>query len=446
MEIKTFYDAENYLNSFIPEYGKWGELTFAHNRTKQFMKLLGDPQNKLKVIHIAGTSGKGSTAYITSALLHSQGYKVGMGISPHIHHIRERIQINNTALSKDLFCKYLEEIVPFIEEMKKSEYAGITYFEIIVGLSYYIFWKEKMDAVVMEVGLGGQFDATNTVTTENKISVITRIGFDHMEFLGTSLQEIAVVKAKIIQNNNLVIKLDQEEEVMNVMGNEAREKNATVIKVNTDTIISAAKVSLAGLIFSFKYKDVSIENLRISMIGNYQIENASMALVSFVEFMKRENKKINDKSIRYALQTITIPGRMEIKTHKGKEIVIDGAHNGQKMDAFIKSLVKVYPGETFTFLLSVKKGKDYEHILKHIVSYASDIIITSFENTTQGMGQLLSEKPEAIEKILEEMAFKNVQVIPNLSKALNKAVKSKNKVIVTGSLYLIGEIYNLLEY
>src|SRR3989338_6283171 len=166
MEIKSFYDAENYLMSFIPPTNNWGEPSMAHKRTKHFMKLLGDPQNYLKVIHIAGTSGKGSTAYITSALLHSQGFRVGIGISPHIHHIRERIQINNTALSKDLFCKYLEEITPFIEEMKKSEYGPVKYFEIIVALSYYTFLKEKMDVVVMEVGLGGEFDATNTVTSE----------------------------------------------------------------------------------------------------------------------------------------------------------------------------------------------------------------------------------------------------------------------------------------
>jgi dihydrofolate synthase/folylpolyglutamate synthase len=445
MEIKTFYDAENYLMSFIPPTNKWGEPSMAYKRTKHFMKLLGDPQNKLIVIHIAGTSGKGSTAYMTSALLHSQGLRVGMGISPHIHHIRERIQINNSPLSKDLFCKYLEEMVPVIEEMKKSEYGAVTYFEIIVALSYYTFLKEKMDVVVMEVGLGGEFDATNTVTTEHKISVITRIGFDHMEFLGTSLESIAMAKAKIIQNKNLVIKLNQEPEVMNVIETVASEKKAQILKVNPAEIISAVKVSLAGLIFTFKYKDVSFENLRVSMIGDYQIENASTALVTFVEFMKRITKPINDKSIRYALQTISIPGRMQIIEHKGKELVIDGAHNGQKMEAFIKSLIRIYPGEKFTFLLSFKKGKDYEYILKYIIPYASDIIVTSFENTNQGMGQLLSEKPEVIAKILEEMSYKTYTVVPHLSKALNLAVKSKHKIIITGSLYLIGEIYNLLE-
>ncbi len=139
MKISSFKDAEDYLESFIPKTSKWGEPNFAHARTKHFMSLMGDPQNKLKVIHIAGTSGKGSTAYVTASLLKGHGLRVGMGTSPHVHHILERIQINMMPISQEMFSKYLNEITPFIEEMKKTKYDQVTYFEIVIGLSYYIF-------------------------------------------------------------------------------------------------------------------------------------------------------------------------------------------------------------------------------------------------------------------------------------------------------------------
>lgn len=445
MKLKTYQEVEAYLLQFVPKTSKWGEPSFAYKRSQHVVTLLGDPQNELKVIHVAGTSGKGSTSYMLSALLHSQGLKVGMGISPHIVNILERIQINGNPISEELFVFYMNEIMPRIEEMKASEFGPPTYFEIIVGLSYYIFLKEGVDVVVMETGLGGRWCATNVATAPNKISVITRIGYDHMEFLGTTLPQIATEKAKIIQPSNLALKLEQESEVMNVFEKEAEEKKAQLIKVNPDDIISEKNSSLLGLTFTFDYQDIHLKALKLSLIGEFQFENAAVALTTFVEFMKREGQSINESKLRNALGSIRIPGRMELKTINDREMIIDSAHNPQKMESFITSLTHTFPQEKFTFLLSFKKGKDYDQILKYITPHAEEIVVTSFDNKNQGMGELYSENPETIAELLKKDNFYRYTVISDLQEAFDSVQKSKSMVIITGSLYLVGEIYKLME-
>lgn len=445
MQIENFKQAENYLNQFITKTNKWGEPSMAHKRTTYFMGLLGNPQDKLQVIHVAGTSGKGSTSYVTSTMLSSQNLKVGMGISPHIHHILERIQINTQAISEELFVKYLNEIQPFIEQTKNSEHGQITYFEAIVGLSYYIFLKEQVDVVVMEVGLGGQFDATNTITSENKTAVITRIGYDHMEFLGNTLPEIASEKAKIIQKHNLVLKLQQESEVMEVIEKESKEKAADLSSINPEEIVTNRKSTLLGLKCSLHYQNYHLEDITISLIGEYQFENLAIAFAAFSEYLHRNKKMVQEDSLRNALERIKIPGRMEMIHYKKREFIIDGAHNPQKMEAFIKSLTSIYKEERFTFLLSFKKGKDYEPILKYILPYAENIIVTSFDNTNQGMGELYSEDPQVIGDLLKQMNYFYYQVVPDLKEALKKTEESKHLVVITGSLYLIGEVFNIME-
>lgn len=445
MNITTFQQAEEYLNQFITKTNKWGEPSMAHKRTQHFMQLLGDPQNKIPVVHVAGTSGKGSTTYLTSTLLASQGLKVGMGISPHIHHLLERIQINTKPVPEELFVKYLNEIQPIIEQTKDSEYGAVTYFEVIVGLSFYIFEKEQVDVCVMEVGLGGQFDATNTITSEDKISVITRIGYDHMEFLGETLPQIAAEKAKIIQKHNIVIKLQQESEVMAVVEKEAQIQQATYITINPNKVISESSSTLLGLTLSYSYQNVQLSDLHVPLIATYQLENISMALTAFVEYMKKHKKQIDTKAVKEYLETLSIPGRMEMVQYKDREFIIDGAHNPQKMEAFIKSLTHIYKEERFTFVLSFKKGKDYEPILRYVLPFAENIILTSFDNTNQGMGQLYSEDPQVIADILKKMNYGYFEVEPDLQKALSKAAESKHLVVITGSIYLIGEVYTLME-
>jgi len=183
-KINNFQDVEKYLSKFVPK--NIGDNFFAETallRVKNFVKLLGSPQKKMKVVHIAGTSGKGSTATIISNVLQGLGFQVGLQVSPHLLDIRERCQVNNELLSEEKFIKYFLEIIPVIEKVAKTKFGKLTYFEIITGLSLYIFQQEKVDYAVIETGLGGTYDASNIIDDRNKIAVLTKIGKDHTEIL-----------------------------------------------------------------------------------------------------------------------------------------------------------------------------------------------------------------------------------------------------------------------
>jgi dihydrofolate synthase/folylpolyglutamate synthase len=441
MKISSFQEAIRYLDSFVPPTSSWGEPSFAHKRGIYLMELLGNPQNKLKVIHIAGTSGKGSTAYMTSAALSSQGYKVGLTVSPHILHLLERIQIANHMISEELFCAYLQEIVPSLEKMKQSEYGQPTFFEIMVALAYHIFYKVKVDVAVIETGLGGRWDATNTVIREDKIAVLTRIGFDHMEYLGNTLTSIATEKSKIIHRKNHVITIAQEQEVMDVFQKEA-DANQSQFTVISQDKYKLKSISEGHIHLRYSCNNNSLEDISISLNGSYQAENAALALTASLTFIEQIGDTINNVRLQNSLSDITIPGRMEQIEWNNQQYILDGAHNPQKMHAFVHSLIRIFPDKKFIFVISLKKGKEYDAILKEVVPYAEKIVITEFKNDTQGW-KTESEKAEVLSKIIEDLGFHDIIIEKNAKKAIHQ-VSQYTPVVITGSFYLLGEVEQLL--
>ncbi len=198
--FKNYSQILSYLYGFIPDrYSLKFSGQAGIERTKYLLQLLDNPQEKIKVIHIAGTSGKGSTAYLISKLLQHHGFKVGLQVSPHLIDIRERFQINNQLIPEELFVRTFQEIKPTIEKAKNSHWGKLTFFEILVSFAFYFFWKNKVDYAVMETGLGGLYDGTNVVENKNKLVVLTKIGLDHQWILGSTYEKIASQKAGIIK-------------------------------------------------------------------------------------------------------------------------------------------------------------------------------------------------------------------------------------------------------
>lgn len=421
-KIKNFLQAEAFLNSHVRQGSRQifqGEKGL--EKMRYLLSLLGSPQNKFKVIHIAGTAGKGSTCYLISSLLSAHGFKVGLHLSPHLTDVRERFQINNKIISKEEFVRYLNKIVPAVEKTKSSKYRKLSYFEVLVGLAFYIFWNKKVDYAVMETGLGGLYDATNVVERFDKVAVLTKIGFDHMEILGKTLKEIAFQKAKIIEKNNLVISTVQENDAIKVIEKVVKENNSKLI--------------FAGERLPFF----------VNLIGDYQMENASLSLKTVEEIGKRDRFEIRENIVRKVFAKAKFIGRFDIKKVEGKTAILDGAHNEPKMKAFIKALNNKYPNQKFHFLVAFKKGKDYGKMLKFIVSLASKITITSFFVDSQDLIHL-SEKPEKIGKKLNVLGYKNHEAITDSKQAFKSVLKnSTNKIVITGSLYLLGEIYKILK-
>ncbi len=431
MTIRTFNQAEEFLSLHIPKNSEQtfpGELGLT--RAKYFLHLLGDPQEKIKVIHVAGTSGKGSTCYLTNRLLVSHGFRVGLHQSPHLTDVRERYQINSQIISEDEFINYLNRILPIIKMVGMTFHGQLTYFEILIGMAFLIFSEKKVDYAIMETGLGGRYDGTNVVMRKDKLSVLTKIGLDHTNVLGKTIEKIALQKAMIINKNSQAISIHQDQKAEKIIRDVAEKKKANVMFVRRDVI-----------------NHVFTKNMGLA--GDYQKENASLALATVNYLSERDGFVINQNKIKKVLETANFPGRFDIKKINNKTVIFDGAHNPQKMDAFIGSLIKKYPNERFNFLVAFKKGKDYQDMLPMIIPWARKIVLTSFYTEDQDMINA-SEDPTVIGNQLNQSSvgsknFCSVQIIPNLKKAWKDILVEKGSVIVVGSLYLVGEIFKLIK-
>lgn len=443
MQITTYKQAITYLHSHIPGDAK---QVFAGgkglDRVRSLLTLLDNPQDKVKVVHIAGTSGKGSTAYILSNLLRSQNFNVGLTVSPHLLDIRERIQINNALISKKSFVKNLNEIAEKVKEVDENKYGRLTYFELLTVLAFYTFYKEQVDYAVVETGLGGLMDATNVINSQDKICVITKIGLDHTHILGKKLTDIALQKAGIIQKDNIVVVTWQRKEIQEVFKKVSKEKKAQIYILDKSTI--KEKV-LTPTRTSFKYSDHNhYRRIEISLIGEHQIENTVVALRTFIIISKRDFFTINWKRAESVLCNLSFPGRMDFIEINGSNLILDGAHNRQKMDSLVKTLAKIYPHKKLVFLLAFKQGKDYKQMIKKVIPIASEIVLTQFGDLSQDLPHS-SQNIASMQHFLEKKNYTKTVTFSKSKAALWYCLNKKEDVVITGSLYFMADIYTLLK-
>jgi len=444
-DITSLKEVEKFLFDQIPSYPKKFPGELGLSRTKHLMGLLGNPQEKLKVIHIAGTSGKGSTAYFMSHLLNHSGFKVGLTLSPHLVDVRERFQIDGNLLPEKKVVAYFNDFLPVFNKMRDTQFGTPTYFEIVQAVAYMIFEKEKVNYAVVETGMGGTYDATNVVKNPEKICLITKIGLDHTKILGANTHDIAEQKAGIIQKGNVVFTIDQRPKVISVFTRTCAQKQAKLFQIKREINYTNAKILEDGITFDFKFDDIVINNLFVSVYAFYQIQNVSLAFSAFIYLVKRDQIPFDVEKVREALKKSYFPGRFDKKKIKGKTLVIDGAHNPQKMRAFLDSLVKVFPGKKYNFVIAFKKGKDYKKMLLQIRPLAAKIYITSFfvQSDTK---ENLSMEEALIAKSLKKLGFDDTILEHNPAKCLKLALNGAGNLptIVTGSLYLVGETYKAL--
>jgi len=372
------------------------------------LKLAGNPQDKLRVVHIAGTSGKTSTAYYLAALLTTGGSKIGLTVSPHIDSVTERVQINSQPLSERQFCDYLSRYLDMIEA------AGLpaSYFEVLYSFALWVFMQEGVEYAVVETGVGGTWDATNVIQRPDKVGVITDIGFDHMHLLGNSLAEIAAQKAGIIQPHNHVFMYKPPAEIMTVFEKRVREQSAELHIVPYD------------------------ENL--PELPAYQGRNWQLARAASDYVRNRDNlANLTDQELTQTWQ-IRIPGRLEVTQVKGKTIIMDGAHNAQKMQAFLESFQQLYPGVRPAVLLAVKDGKDYQPLVPLFKNLASHIITTGFK-TTQDL-VLESLDPEVLAEAFRADGQTAVCIADNQQALEALLARPESSLIITGSFYLLSQL------
>ena len=409
--------------NFISESHKFG-MRLGLDNMKRLLELLGNPQEKLNIVHVAGTNGKGSTCSFISTILVECGYKVGLYTSPYLETFTERIRINNENIPEEKVANIISLIKEKIDIMIKEGYEYPTEFEIVTAMAFYYYFIENTDYVVLEVGLGGRYDATNVID-KSLVSVITSISLDHTGILGDTLEKIAYEKAGIIKENGTVFVYNQTNRVKNIIKEVCNEKNAKYIEVDfDDVIIKKSDINYQSFDYK-KYKDI-----KINLIGEHQIKNSILAL-NVVEFIL---DNVNLDIIKKGIEKTKWAGRIE-KLSKSPLFIIDGAHNEDGAKSLQKVLDKNLKDKNMTLIIGMLEDKDIDTVLEILIPYFNKVITTTPNNTRAISCDKLKDKVYKYNK--------NVTSMQQIEKAVEYVLENSKKddvIICAGSLYMIGEV------
>lgn len=417
-EVTNLDQANKLLARYVPLAHELTGKDITLRRMLPLMKLLGNSQDNLKIIHIAGTSGKTSTAYYLASLLQASGQKVGLTVSPHLDSVTERVQVNLRPLAEAEFCQALTEFLKIIE--KHSDQP--TYFEFLIAFAYWYFAKTKVDYAVIETGLGGLHDASNVAGREDKICVITDIGHDHMRVLGSSLEQISRQKAGIIKRGNRVFMYEQSEEVNKVFQKQVQNQAATLNVLREGEERANMMIPDA-----------------LRHLPKYQQRNWLLAYEAYEYVRTRDELPAPSWEGLGKSLVVTVPGRMDTRQIGGKTLVMDGAHNEQKMRAFVSSFQVLYPGKKAAIALALKEGKEYQTVLPLLLPICARLIITSFD-VLQDL-PTKSTGSKILAKAAQKAGFQNIMVETDPLEAYNLLKNSSEDVcVITGSFYLLSAV------
>ena len=405
--MRTYSEALNYLNQFInyerTQPQRYAPETLNLNRVNHLLDRLGRPDRAYRAIHIAGTKGKGSTAAMIESCLRAAGYRTGFYTSPHLHAFRERMRINNEYVSREEFAQLVDELEPHLNAVE-----GITWFEIVTTLAFLFFARSQIDVAVLEVGLGGRFDATNVVTPI--VSVITSLSMDHMNLLGNTIEQIAFEKAGIIKRHVPVVCAPQVPEALDVIRRVARMRGARLILPPPQpSPVSPGRV--------------------LSLLGAHQVINASVARTA-LQVANENGLSVSDEALRQGLETVKWPGRLEV-LNRDPLVVVDGAHNGDSAQKLAAALHEVFHVDQWTLIIGISADKDIPAILDGLLPIAKRLIVTQASNS----------RAANVETIGAQVTDRGLAPTPTASvtEALEIALNDRSPIIITGSLFTVAD-------
>lgn len=413
--------------AFIDDTGRYGAVLGLGSVT-ELMKRLGNPQDDLRFVHIAGTNGKGSVLAYISTILKEAGYRVGRYISPTIFDYRERIQVNEEYISREGVARLAGRIQEACCRMTEEGFSHPTTFEVETAMAFLWFREMHCDVVVLECGMGGLTDATNVVKT-TLVSVFSEIGLDHMGFLGNTIEEIAQVKAGIIKPGAAAVSAVQRPEARKVLENVCREKGAEFRELRKEEL---QDIQYGFENQSFTYK--GIKNLKPGLLGSWQIDNAALA-VEAVTALGSCGFTVTEEQIRKGLAETVWPGRFTV-VDRHPLFIVDGAHNRDAADRLYETLDLYFSGKRKIFIAGVLADKEYDYVMSRLTPLAARVITV-----------MTPDNPRALpaESLAEEVRRynPNVEAAGDLCDAVRRARAYAGKedlILAFGSLSYLGEL------
>jgi dihydrofolate synthase/folylpolyglutamate synthase len=421
---------EEALN-FLTDLTKFG-CNPGLGRIQYLMSLLGNPERSLRVIHVGGTNGKGSIAMMVARILEEAGYRVGLFISPHLHSYTERYMINHQPITEERFAALMGRLKPILEKMVAEGHEHPTEFEVCTALGLLYFFEEKVDFLVLEVGMGGGIDSTNVV--ENSlVSVISNVTFDHMDYLGETIAEIASIKAGIIKEGGHVVTAAWYPEALKVIRERCREKEATLLEVGKEIQWELKEATPFLTSFDITTPWGVYRDLCVPLAGQYQAVNAATAL-GVIEFLRHNHGVcITDGQLCAGFARSCWPARLEL-LHQKPMVMLDVSHNYDGARTLSAALKEIYDYRNLILVLGMLGDKEREKVVAELAPLASMVIIT----------KPLSPRAGDWEKLADEARkyVESVRVIEEISQAVAEAIKEaddQDMICITGSFYMVAE-------
>jgi len=435
IDMKKFESYEDFL-SWLYNLRRFG-MTYGVENVKVLLKEFNNPEKKLKSILITGSGGKGSTVEIISKILERSGYKTGKFIKPHLNRYTERISINSKEISKENVVEIANEIYSKIEAIRSRIEYYPTFFEVTYVLSLLYFLKENVDVCVYEVGIGGRYDATNTL--DPLVSALTAVYLEHTKILGNTLKEIAWNKVGIARENRYFVSADLPSEAMNVVSEECKALNCKLFTVssNDKSSIKYEKVlsNLKENIFNYYGIKRNFKEAKLSLLGEHQISNASIA-IAVIELLENYYFEINDNTILGTLDKIRWPGRMEIIEKDGFNFILDCAKDPTAMEILCNFLRRNLKSKPIS-IVSISNDKDYSKMVNSLISLTDRILFTKHNVMGRAIEpSILINYSRKISKNL------NAAIIDSVENSINHAKKISKKddyILITGSVFTVGE-------
>ena len=427
---------------------RWPEsrLEPSLDRIQTLTELMGDPQHAYRVVHLTGTNGKTSTSRMVDALLRARGLRTGRFTSPHVESMTERITVDGEPLSEEAFVETYLEVAPFLDLVDEESDHPLSFFETVVGMAFAAFADAPVDVAVVEVGMGGSWDATNVA--DGSVAVVTPVAVDHTRYLGDTPVRIAVEKAGIIKPGAQVVLAEQDPDVLAVLAERAAEVGATLLREGIDFGVVHRAPAVGGQVMTLRGLHGEYDELFLPLFGAHQAHNAVLALAA-VEALTGD-EPLSDDLMREAFAQMTSPGRLEV-VRRGPTVVLDAAHNPHGAAAVAEAIRDSFTFDPLVGVVGMMADKDVEGFLGELEPVLSEVVCTQ-SSTPRSMAA--EELAEVARDLFGEH---RVRVAPRLDDAIEQAVTlaetggamgesiGSGGVLVTGSVVTVGEARHLLR-